>query len=136
MISALAKKVRTEEIDEHIFSEAVSNFENDVSDFEVICITGFRAGYKSGKYFKSKRVIMGIIAMIKSFKDKNTEKIFNSKRVKNLDEKLAKKVRRRLDFLNDAVDKEDMYFPPSNRFHSLDGFTPTRYAVRWTGSGA
>ncbi|RLC11007.1 MAG: hypothetical protein DRI57_19525 [Deltaproteobacteria bacterium] len=73
---------------------------------------------------------MHIIAMIKSFKDKNTEKIFNAKRIKYLDDKLAKKVRRRLDFLNDAVDKEDMYFPPSNKFHSLEGFTPTRYAIR------
>jgi len=35
MISALAKKVRTGEIDEHIFNEAVLNFENDVSIFEV-----------------------------------------------------------------------------------------------------
>jgi len=35
MVSALAKKVRTREIDEHIFNEAVLNFENDVSAFEV-----------------------------------------------------------------------------------------------------
>lgn len=35
MVSALAKKVRTGEISEHIFNEAVSNFENDVSNFEV-----------------------------------------------------------------------------------------------------
>lgn len=38
MVSALAKKVRTGEIDGHIFNEAVSNFENDVSNFEVTVI--------------------------------------------------------------------------------------------------
>jgi proteic killer suppression protein len=42
---------------------------------------------------------------------------------------LVKKAKRRLDFLHDAVDLEDMYFPPSNKFHSLEGFNPTRYAI-------
>ncbi|MBF0452638.1 MAG: type II toxin-antitoxin system RelE/ParE family toxin [Candidatus Magnetomorum sp.] len=67
--------------------------------------------------------------MIKSFRDKETENIFHSKRIKKINAKLVKKVKRRLDFLNDAVDIEDMYFPPSNKFHSLDGFKPTRYAI-------
>ena len=73
--------------------------------------------------------------MIKSFKDKTTENIFNSKRVKGVSIQLAKKAKRRLEFLHSAVDLEDMYFPPSNRFHALEGFTPTRYAIwvdqRW-----
>ena len=67
--------------------------------------------------------------MIKSFKDKTTENIFYSKRVKSVSPQLVKKAKRRLDFLHDAVDLEDMYFPPSNQFHSLGGFTPTRYAI-------
>jgi len=73
--------------------------------------------------------------MIKSFKDKTTENIFNSKRVKDVSIQLAKKAKRRLEFLHSAVDLEDMYFPPSNRFHALEGFTPTRYTIwvdqRW-----
>ncbi len=67
--------------------------------------------------------------MIKSFKDKITENIFNSKRVTGIGAPLIKKAKRRLDFLHDAVDLEDMYFPPSNQFHSLQGFSPTRYAI-------
>ncbi|MBC8236515.1 type II toxin-antitoxin system RelE/ParE family toxin [bacterium] len=63
--------------------------------------------------------------MIKSFKDKTTENIFNSKRVKGVSIQLAKKAKRRLEFLHSAVDLEDMYFPPSNRFHALEGFAPT-----------
>lgn len=60
--------------------------------------------------------------MIQSFKDKATEDIFNSKRVKGVSIQLAKKAKRRLEFLHSAVELEDMYFPPSNRFHALEGF--------------
>ncbi len=34
-----------------------------------------------------------------------------------------------MEILNGATRLEDMYFPPSNRFHTLEGFQPTRYAV-------
>ncbi|MDM8521830.1 type II toxin-antitoxin system RelE/ParE family toxin [Desulfococcaceae bacterium HSG8] len=67
--------------------------------------------------------------MIKSFKDKITKNIFYSKHIKNVSTHLVKKAKRRMDFLHEAVDLEDMYFPPSNKFHSLEGFTPTRYAI-------
>lgn len=68
--------------------------------------------------------------MIKSFYDKRTEDIFNDRRVQRLDNKLIKKARRRLELLNAAVRLEDMYFPPSNQLHALEGFNPTRYAIR------
>ncbi|MBF0277349.1 MAG: type II toxin-antitoxin system RelE/ParE family toxin [SAR324 cluster bacterium] len=67
--------------------------------------------------------------MIKSFKDKTSENIFYSKRIKGISQQLVKKAKRRLDFLHDAVDLNDMCFPPSNKFHSLEGFNPTRYAI-------
>ena len=38
MISAFAKKVRTNEIDVHIFNEAIVSFENDLLNFNVIKI--------------------------------------------------------------------------------------------------
>lgn len=68
--------------------------------------------------------------MIKSFRDKRTEDIFNDRRVQRLDSTLAKKARRRLELLNAAVRLEDMYFPPSNHLHALEGFKPIRYAIR------
>jgi proteic killer suppression protein len=68
--------------------------------------------------------------MIKSFCDKKTEDIFNGRRVPRVDGKLAAKARRRIELLNAAVRLEDMYFPPSNQFHALQGFNPTRYAIR------
>lgn len=68
--------------------------------------------------------------MIKSFHDTKTEDMFNGRRVQRLDSRLAKKARRRLELLNAAVRLEDMYFPPSNQFHALEGFNPTRYAIR------
>jgi len=57
--------------------------------------------------------------MIKSFCDKRTEDVFNGRRIQKLDVSLAKKTRRRLELLNGAVRIEDLYFPPSNRFHVL-----------------
>jgi toxin HigB-1 len=68
--------------------------------------------------------------MIKSFRDKRTEEIFVGRKVARLDKKLADKARRRLEQLNAAERLEDMYFPPSNHFHALEGFHPTRYSVR------
>ena len=56
-------------------------------------------------------------------------------RHREVNEPFAKKAKRRLEFLHSAVNLEDMYFPPSNRFHALEGFTPTQYAIwvdqRW-----
>lgn len=68
--------------------------------------------------------------MIKSFTDTRTREIFDGKRVKRLDKELLNRARRRLQLLNSATRIEDLYFPPSNRFHAIEGFSPTRYAVR------
>jgi proteic killer suppression protein len=68
--------------------------------------------------------------MIKSFRDDRTEDIFEGRNVRRIDKKLAKRARIRLGYLNYATKLEDLYFPPSNRFHALQGFKPTRYAIR------
>ena len=67
--------------------------------------------------------------MIKSFCDDKTEDLYHGRRVRRIDTKLAKCVRRRLELLNAATRLEDMYFPPSNRFHTLQGVQPARYAI-------
>ncbi|BAP56884.1 plasmid encoded proteic killer toxin HigB [Thioploca ingrica] len=67
--------------------------------------------------------------MIISFRDKKTEIIFNGEPVRGIDKNLANKIRRRLELLNAAQKISDLYFPPSNRFHVLEGFEPRRYAI-------
>lgn len=68
--------------------------------------------------------------MIKSFRDQVTEDIFDGKKIRRIDKKLVKRARRRLEYLNGATKLNDLYFPPSNHFHALQGFQPTRYAIR------
>ncbi|MDY6994244.1 MAG: type II toxin-antitoxin system RelE/ParE family toxin [Pseudomonadota bacterium] len=48
---------------------------------------------------------------------------------KEVEAKLLKKARLRLQYLHAAIRFEDLYFPPSNKLHALRGFTPTRYAI-------
>ena len=67
--------------------------------------------------------------MIVSFCDEKTEKLFNGELIPKINNKLAQRVRRRLELLNAAHRIEDLYFPPSNRFHALEGFTPKRYTL-------
>ncbi len=67
--------------------------------------------------------------MIVNFRDEKTEKLFNGEPIPKINNKLAQKARRRLELLNAAQKIEDLYFPPSNKFHVLEGFNPKRYAI-------
>jgi proteic killer suppression protein len=67
--------------------------------------------------------------MIKNFSDKQTEIIFSGGDYKRIDKGLAKKAKMRMEYLSAASCLEDLYFPPSNRFHKLQGFNPIRYAI-------
>jgi proteic killer suppression protein len=68
--------------------------------------------------------------VIESFKDERTKWIFDGEPVKRLDGKVYKAARKRLIQLEAAIKIEDLYFPPSNKFHRLEGHSPTRYAIR------
>jgi len=70
--------------------------------------------------------------MIVTFRDKIAKKIFDGEKIRRLDRNLAKKARRRLEQLNAVGRIEDLYFPSSNKFHALEGYEPTRYAIRVT----
>ena len=59
--------------------------------------------------------------MIKSFKDKNAEAIFNGERVKKMTLELQKAISKKLLMLNAAVLPEDLRQPPGNRFEALEG---------------
>ena len=59
--------------------------------------------------------------MIKSFKDKEAEKIYNGLRSAKLPGTIQETARRRFKYLNNAVDLEDLRVPPSNHFEALSG---------------
>jgi toxin HigB-1 len=57
--------------------------------------------------------------MIKSFKDELTNSVWNRKRVKKIPSDIFKVARRKLGFLEDAVDINDLHIPPGNRLEAL-----------------
>ena len=67
--------------------------------------------------------------MIKSFKDKEAEKIYNGLRSAKLPGIIQDTARRRLKYLNNAVNLEDLRVPPSNHFETLNG-RPGVYSIR------
>ncbi|MBS4760949.1 MAG: type II toxin-antitoxin system RelE/ParE family toxin [Clostridium sp.] len=58
--------------------------------------------------------------MIKSFKDKETERIFNGLNSKKFTS-VQKVAKRKLDMLHYAYKEQDLIVPPSNRFEHLKG---------------
>ena len=67
--------------------------------------------------------------MIKDFKDKEAEKIYNGLRSAKLPGNIQDTVRRRLKYLSNAVNLEDLRVPPSNHFEALNG-KPGVYSIR------
>jgi len=59
--------------------------------------------------------------MILSFGDKDTEFLFNSKRVKKLSLDISYKARKKLLVINAAVNENDLLVPPGNHFEKLKG---------------
>ena len=58
--------------------------------------------------------------MIKSFNDKEAEKIFNGLKSKKYNS-IQKVAKRKLDMINYAFAEQDLIVPPSNRFEHLKG---------------
>ena len=59
--------------------------------------------------------------MIKSFKDKNAEAIFNGETVRRMALELQNTIRRKLKYLNNAEAPTDLRQPPGNHFEALEG---------------
>ena len=68
--------------------------------------------------------------MIKSFGDKETEKIWKGKRSKKLPHDIQDISRRKLRMLNNSVDIQDLRIPPSNRLEKLGGNLKDFYSIR------
>ena len=68
--------------------------------------------------------------MIKSFGNKETERIWIGERVKKLSLQIQEIGRRKLRMLNNAVDLNDLKVPPVNRLEKLSGNLKAFYSIR------
>jgi toxin HigB-1 len=68
--------------------------------------------------------------MIKTFRDKDTERIFKRERVKRFALQLQKLAQRKLDLLDAAESIEDLRVPPGNRLERLSGRRKGQYSIR------
>ena len=83
--------------------------------------------------------------MIQAFADKDTEKLFNGRRVKKYSLELSDRARQKLLMLNAANQISDLRMPPGNRLEALVGDRRGQYSIRindqyricfvWTAAG-
>ena len=72
--------------------------------------------------------------MIKSFKDKETEAVYNGERSRKLPGDIQTAARRKMRMLNAATAPEDLSTPPGNHFEALTGrpgFFSIRVNIQW-----
>ncbi len=67
--------------------------------------------------------------MIKSFKDKQTEQLYNGRRVKKF-QSFARQAEKRLRILDAADTLESLMYLPSNKFKALTGDRQGQYSIR------
>ena len=68
--------------------------------------------------------------MIKSFKDKETKKIFEEEFSKKFPQEIQHRVLRKLEMLKNSSRIEDLRIPPSNRLEVLKGNRLGQYSIR------
>ena len=68
--------------------------------------------------------------MIKTFKSKETEKIFARQRSRKLPADIQQTAYRKLRMLNNAFDLNDLRIPPANRLEKLKGDREGQYSIR------
>ena len=68
--------------------------------------------------------------MIKSFRDRDTERVFNRQRVKRLSLSVQKVAQRKLDLVEAAEVIDDLRIPPGNRLEKLSGDRKGQYSIR------
>jgi proteic killer suppression protein len=68
--------------------------------------------------------------VIESFASDETEKIFRGKTSTKLPKDIQRTARRKLLYLNDAVDLQDLLAPPGNRLEKLKGDRAGQHSIR------
>ena len=68
--------------------------------------------------------------MIKSFRDKETEKVYLRERSSKLQNDIQQIALRKLRMINNAQNINDLRIPPSNRLEKLTGDRAGQYSIR------
>jgi proteic killer suppression protein len=68
--------------------------------------------------------------MIRSFKDRLTEKVFRGENPKGFQVQVLKVARRKLLMINAAVSLADLRIPPANRLETLKGNRKGQHSIR------
>jgi proteic killer suppression protein len=68
--------------------------------------------------------------MIESFASEETEKIFRGQVSKKLPKDIQRTARRKLIYLDDAEDLQDLFAPPGNRLEKLKGDRAGQHSIR------
>ncbi len=68
--------------------------------------------------------------MIKSFRDAETEKVFNRRFSRRLPQAIQVVALRKLRMISNAVDLNDLRSPPANRLEQLSGDRQGQHSVR------
>ena len=68
--------------------------------------------------------------MIKSFKDRTAERLFQRQRVKRLGTDVQRPALRKLRMLDAATDLDDLRIPPANRLEKLKGDRTGQHSIR------
>ncbi len=68
--------------------------------------------------------------MIKSFKDRLTEAVYQGESPKGFPASLVKTARRKLGYLDAVVDLNDLRSPPGNRLEALSGDRDGQHSIR------
>ena len=69
-------------------------------------------------------------AMIKSFADKETEKVYNQTFSRKLPQNIQRIALRKLIMIDNAGSLEDLKVPPANRLEALSGDRKGQYSIR------
>lgn len=68
--------------------------------------------------------------MIRSFRDQDTERLFQRQRPRHLPETVARVALRKLVMLDAATELVDLRVPPGNRLEKLAGDRASQYSIR------
>jgi proteic killer suppression protein len=68
--------------------------------------------------------------VIKSFRDRETEKVFHRQRSSKLPHDIQQRALRKLRMLNRSQSMHDLRVPPSNRLEKLSGNREGQYSIR------
>jgi proteic killer suppression protein len=68
--------------------------------------------------------------VIRSFGDRDTERLWQRERVRSLDSRVLRAALRKLAILDAAVDLDDLRVPPGNRLEALKGDRRGQHSIR------